>query len=419
MKSSCLKWCLLFSALVFWQCSKEEIVTDPEPGPGMIETLDCMQAPELCQLSLANNTFGIHIFRALHERDPRKNIFISPFSISTALAMTLNGAAGQTRDDMQQTMQLGDMEMATVNTAYQGLLTALPALDPEVDVLPANSIWYRNGYPVEEAFLDVNREYFFSEVNALDFTEPAAKDLINGWVDAKTNGLINKIIDEVPGNIVMYLINAIYFKGAWAKAFNPDDTYDTSFYLATGGETQVKMMSFGGVRLPYFATPEFHSVELDYGDEVFSMNIFLPKENVTMDAAVAALETFDWATFNDSYRSDSILFSMPRFKMEYEKTINEELIALGMGKAFMPGSADFSRISAGGGLYIDEVKHKAIIEVNEEGTEAAAVTSIGVVVTSVPTVPNVMVNRPFLFVIREKATNGILFIGKVMNPNES
>ena len=406
---------LLSFPMFLLHCSKDEIIVDPGAAP--VVTLDCTESPQVCQLSRANNAFGFHIFRKLHEAGPRENSFISPFSIGTALAMTLNGAAGQTRVDMHQTMQLGAMEMNDVNSAYQTLLTALPAMDPGVEVLPANSIWYREGYPVEEDFLNVNRQSFFSEVNAVDFTDPAAKDLINGWVDSKTRGLINKIIDEVPSNIVMYLINAVYFKGAWTKAFNPEDTYETPFYLASGGETQVKMMSFGGVRLPYFATSEFQSVDLDYGDGVFAMSIFLPNEDITMDEAIAAVESVDWEILADAYQRDSILFGMPRFKMEYEETLNEVLIALGMEKAFTPGVADFSKISAAGGLNIDQVKHKAFIEVNEEGTEAAAVTSIGIVETSVPTIPDVIVNRPFLFVIRDKATNGILFVGKMMNPN--
>ncbi len=258
-------------------------------------------------------------------------------------------------------------------------------------------------------------ENYNSEVTALNFGDPAALTTINGWVDQKTNGLIETILDEIPANAVMYLINAIYFKGAWRKEFDPQYTTDATFYLEDGTQQPIKMMTHGQTTLPYFTTSTFEAVDLAYADSIYSMSIFLPKVGVSVNDLANTLSESNWNTWLDSFQPQEMFFSMPKFKMTYKEKLNRSLADLGMGIAFGPG-ADFSGINGTGGLYIDEAIHKSFIEVNEEGTEAAAVTSIGVVETSVPSIPVFYADRPFLFTIRENKTGSILFFGKLMNP---
>ena len=282
----------------------------------------------------------------------------------------------------------------------------------------ANSIWYREGYPVRPEFLATNTDFFNSEVAELDFNDPMAKDIINGWVDEKTEGLIDKIVYNIPNNVVMYLINAIYFKGTWLRQFDPEKTFEAAFQLEDNGQTLVDMMTHGQTILPYFETEHFQAVDLAYGDSIFSMSIFLPKPDYSIDELVDELESASWNQWVNSFNDKELYFYLPKFEMEYEKKINRALVDLGMGIAFSD-AADFSDINGFGGLRIDEVRHKAFIEVNEEGTEAAAVTSVVMVETTAPAIPLFNANKPFLFVIHERKTNSVLFIGKMMNPNQN
>jgi len=332
------------------------------------------------------------------------------------LSMTLNGAAGDTKTAMQQTMRLSDWEIQQLNSAWSCLLEVLPQLDADVDVNIANSIWYKQGFTVRQEFLDANTQNYNSEVAALNFGDPAALTTINGWVDQKTNGLIETILDEIPANAVMYLINAIYFKGAWRKEFDPEYTTDATFHLEDGSQQPIKMMTHGQTTLPYFTTSTFDAVDLAYADSIYSMSIFLPKAGVSVNDLANILSESNWNTWLDSFQSQEMFFSMPKFKMEYKEKLNRSLTQMGMGIAF-GSNADFSGINGTGGLYIDEAIHKSFIEVNEEGTEAAAVTSIGIVETSMPSIPIFYADRPFLFAIRENKTGSILFFGKLMDPS--
>jgi serine protease inhibitor len=398
--------------LLFTQCTSEPAVNLPTELD-----FDCADNAAVCTLTNDNNQFGFDIFRKLHEEEPDDNIFISPLSISTALSMTLNGAKGQTFADMKNAMQIPDWDIAQLNEAYKLLLEVLPQLDNDVKMELANSIWYRTGFNVRQDFLDVNSSYYGSQVQDLDFSNPTAKDIINAWVNENTHGKIESIVDQIGGDVVMYLINAIYFKGAWLHEFDPDNTSEQPFYLADGSQVMVDMMSYGQTTLPFFQTENFMAADLAYGDSIFSMSIFLPKGNYPIGELVNDLESADWNTWVQNFEDTEMFFSMPKFKMEYEKKLNRPLSDLGMSVAFTD-FADFSGINGTGGLRIDEVRHKSFVEVNEEGTEAAAVTSVVIVETSVPLIPDFRADKPFLFVIRDKKTNSVLFIGKMMNPVE-
>jgi len=405
---------LLGALLLFSQCNKENDIKDP----ALVAGLDCEENAEACQVSSANTEFGFNLFRELHEDAPDDNIFISPLSVATALSMTVNGAEGQTRADMMATLEQEGLSLEQVNEGFKQLLTLLPALDPEVQLLLANSIWYRQGFPAKPPFLAANQDYYDSEVAELNFADPQARVTINNWVKDNTQGLIESIVDgPIASNVVMYLINAVYFKGAWRYPFDPDLTHPTAFQLENGATTEVDMMNFGQDTLPYFENELFQAIDLAYADSAFTMSVFLPKPGHTVDEIISQMNNANWELWTQSFVNQELFFHFPKFKMKYEESLVKVLTDMGMGLAFAPGLADFTGI-ADASLNIDEVKHKAVIEVNEEGSEAAAVTSVVIVETSLPLIPAMYVDKPFVFAIRDAQANGILFIGKMMNPNE-
>jgi len=396
-------------ALFLALACKDEVA----PSPPL--DLTCISEQQVPELSRDNNAFGFDLLKKLQANDPDGNLFISPLSIAAALSMTLNGAAGDTKTAMQQTMRLSDWEIQQLNSAWSCLLEVLPQLDADVDVNIANSIWYKQGFTVRQEFLDANTQNYNSEVAALNFGDPAALTTINGWVDQKTNGLIETILDEIPANAVMYLINAIYFKGAWRTKFEAANTENADFFTLAGTE-QVQMMHIPASNFPYFSNDLFQAIDLPYGDSIYSMSVLLPKAGHDVNEVVAALNGGTWAQWLNAFQPQSVELFLPKFKMAYGKKLKRPLLDMGMGLAFSD-AADFSSMIQDGGVKIGEVIHKSFVEVDEKGTEAAAVTVVEIINTSVPIVPVIEANRPFLFVIRDNKTNSILFMGKMMNPN--
>ena len=367
----------------------------------------------------ANTRFGFNLFDEIRKTEQDENIFISPFSVSVALAMTLNGASGETQHAMTNTLQLQGLESESINVGYAGLHQTLLTSDPKVTLAIANSLWARQGVPFKQDFLQRNTEYFGAEVSAVNFMDPSTLTTINQWVNTNTNGKIQKILDEINLDTVLFLINAIYFKGTWQTEFDPSHTRDGIFQLATGAEKQVPMMTRTGDYAYYENHEEkFQAISLPYGDGGMSMYIFLPSPESDLTTFLSGLDTENWENWISQFHEKEVFLSMPKFKLEYEKTLNNPLQSLGMGIAFAPGSADFSRMAdletLGRNLYIGEVLHKAVVEVNEEGTEAAAVTSVGIRATSAP--PAFIANRPFFFAIRDNETKTVLFMGTVVDP---
>lgn len=368
----------------------------------------------------ADNSFGLKVFQAINQDEKNKNVFISPLSISMALGMTLNGANGATKEAMQHALELAGLSDQQINENYQSLIDLLVGLDPKVKFQIANSIWYRNDFAFKESFININKQYFYTKVAGLDFSNPQSANIINGWVDENTNGKIKKIVDQIEAHIVMFLINAIYFKGTWTYEFDKSQTQDDLFNLPDGSQKTVPMMTQSR-ELPYYENDQFQAVDLPYGDGLFSMTIILPAPDINAEDFLSALSAENWNQWTGSFSKRNGVLYFPRFKLEYEKLLNDALKSLGMAIAFDQNQADFTRMfdKVGGlNLFIDKVKHKSFVEVNEEGTEAAAVTSVEIGLTSVgPGSPFVMrVDRPFIFAIRESHSGTILFVGKIVNP---
>ena len=366
-------------------------------------------------LVLSNNAFGFDIFRKINVNEsPDKNVFISPLSISLALAMTYNGANGDTRTEMQNTLRFPDLQPEEINGYFQTLSNALLNLDPTVKLGIANSIWYRQGFDVLPDFLSVNKNYYNAEVRPLDFGDPASANTINHWVAEKTNDKITKVIDAISDDQVMFLINAIYFKGQWTYGFDKKATADGTFHTSPGIQSTIPFMHQKGA-FSYYANDSLQILEMPYGQENFSMIILLPGTGHSVAPLATGLTPEIWGDWLLNLSKTNVEITMPKFKFEYERTLNDDLKALGMVKAF--GDADFSYINTTEDLYINFVKHNSFVDVNEEGTEAAAVTVVGIVDTSAPVEPTFVpfvADHPFIFAIRETTTNTIIFMGKVV-----
>ncbi len=365
----------------------------------------------------ADRSFSIKMFKELAIGSKSENVFISPLSISTALGMTLNGAKGQTYDEMQSTLELGDMSLPEINEGYKSLTELLTTVDSKVQMDIANSVWSNQGFPVREEFSKNLTNYFDAESAELDFADPKSEDIINNWVEEKTNGKINKIVDGISRETVMFLINAVYFKGDWVYEFDPERTKERDFVKESGDIKKVEMMT-QKLSTDFYQDENIQMVDLPYGNGLFSMTLIRPKDET------APLDTFienDLSLANldnwyDSYEEDTVDIYLPKLELKYKEKLNESLSNMGMPTAFTE-MADLSNINGSGGLFISEVKHKTYLKLDEKGTEAAAVTSVGIQTTSAgPTNPVINFNRSYVMILREKQSDAILFIGKVGNP---
>jgi serine protease inhibitor len=389
--------------------------TEPNGPPAALTALPRELTAAERTISTTGNDFSLALFRQINRAQPQENVFVSPLSASMALGMTLNGAAGGTFDAMRGALSFGDASQQTINEGYKGLIALLGGLDKRTTFQLANSVWYRQGFSIEQSFLDATRTYFGADVKALDFaSKQSSLATINGWVNDKTNGKIPTIIDDIPPQEVAFLINAIYFKGSWRDAFDPAETQDAPFHTLGGSTQTVRLMHRTGrdhkVRL--YSTPDYQIADLPYGNDAWTMTVLLPNAGKDINAIIAGLTASEWTTLTGQLVDrDGVDVFLPKFKVTWERTLNDDLKALGMTVAFDPNAANFTKMSAAGGLYIDFVKQKTFVDVNEEGTEAAAATAVGIGLTSLP--PTFRVDRPFVFVIRERFSGTILFMGKI------
>jgi len=408
---------LLFAALSVFFLSCEDLGVQPKPGQDVRPLTEFEK-----RLVRTSNQFGLHLLRTVNQTEQDKNVFISPLSVAMALGMTLNGASGTTEEAMRSTLGFSGMTQEEINASYHNVLELLRNLDPKVEFNIANSIWHRLGFTVERDFIETNQRYFEAVVSGLDFSSSDAPKTINHWVDSSTKGKIKEIVpNPIPDYVVMYLINAIYFKGTWTYQFDKDKTSDAPFYLPNGTTRTTKQMQLRGT-LPYAETAMYQAIELPYGDSLFSMIVVLPKPGGSVEEFVNNLTNDSWSSLKDGLRAELGTIYLPKFKLEFEKALSDALKAMGMEIAFDARQADFRRISQqvyemGERLFISEAKHKTFVQVDEEGTEAAAVTSVEMGYTSVEPREFIMrVDRPFFFVITERSSETLLFVGKIVEP---
>lgn len=404
---------------------EEPSMAGPEVAP---DNVDDVAAPNIPALVQAHNRLGMLLFAHLlgGESALAENVFISPTSIALALSMAYNGADGATAEAMAEAMQAGALGRELVNLSSLALLQSLAGAESDdsaglgVQLDIANSIWHRDDVAVRKDFLQGNERFYQAFVSGLDFAAPSSVDAINGWVNDATHGLIPSVVEQLDPDLVMMLINAVYFKGDWTTPFNAAATRDMPFHLVDGNEAVLPMMYRSGM-MGYYADERMQAVRLPYGDdERLAMYVFLPHADVDFAAfsQTLTLADLELAFGGFSERNGELL--LPRMDLRYKAKLKEALGALGMDIAFSPGQAEFGRMLEGNGgrsLYLGDVLHQTVLKVDEEGTEAAAVTSIDVRLTSLPVYHfRLTVDRPFVLAIRDDSTGALLFVGAITDP---
>lgn len=392
---------------------------------------DNNDVPELNpQLLHANTRFSFDLFSSIHETRNDENVLISPMSVAMALAMVQSGASGETQQAIATTLRIPETDLGTANAFHAALLKHFQAFQPEggdesdaegenIQLAIANSLWGRDGIAFKASFLDHVQETFNAEISTLDFATPDAPNVINQWVSEKTQGHIPQIIDTINPDDVLFLINAIYFKGSWSMAFDPEQTIDRPFTLLDGTEVQLPLMT-QTAQFQYLENETFQAVQLPYGENKrFRMVIWLPSQENNWTDFLATLTADGWNTWQSQFVAQQGMVQLPKFTLDDTMSLNSALRSLGMAIAFDPNQADFSHLSDTPTL-ISQVNHRTFMDVTEAGTEAAATTSIGVSVTSVqtPVEPfEMVVDRPFTLGIYDSETSIFLFLGSVVNPS--
>jgi len=401
---------IILLTIPFTSCEKNNLDNLPdEPVP--IELTATQQ-----ELVESDNTFGFDIFKlVMQENSNVENVMISPLSISYALSMTLNGADGATRDSMMKALRYYNIDINDINNSYKDLTDKLMEIDKRVLMEIANSVWVEEKLRVKQSFIDALKEYFDAEVHDFSVSDPDIVDVINKWIEDHTHGKIKDMINELPADVAMLLINAIYFNGKWKYEFDEANTNDMPFYPEGGSQVDVPMMN-QEITAKINAAEEFILLELPYGQGNYVMDVILPDNGYTTSDIIPLLNSDDWNTWIEDMYNEDIDLYMPRFKYEFKTELKGVLTAMGMGLAFTPSAADFSNI-AEQDLFISKVLHQTFIETNEEGTEAAAATVVIIEFTSIPSGPiEVRLDKPFIYIIRETSTNSIVFMGKTGNP---
>jgi len=401
-------YALLFisTLALFASCEQEPIIK---------ETPKINLTKKSAEIIEADHAFGFELFREICRVSELENIMISPMSVSYALGMTYNGAAGTTLDAFNEVLHFGGLTNQEVNESYKDLMDQLLNLSEEVDFALANSIWYKEGYPVLEEFIKTNEDYFNAAIREADFSDPKTLDMINGWIEEQTNDKIKDMLDQIPEDVIMYLINAIYFNADWKYEFPKEDTYEGDFYLENGSEIAVDYMVIDG-DFQYTLMDDFTAVELPYSDSSFSMVVMLPHLESSISSLTESLNVDSWNSWFENSHRIGIRIVLPKFKYEFKDLLNDPLKALGLGVAFSD-NADFSRIVPDRSLSISRVIHQTFIDVQEEGTEAAAATIVEIKeLSSSGSMASFRANHPFLYLIKENSTGAIVFMGKVGRP---
>ena len=389
-------------------------VTGPGPSPALTALPRSLTAAEQ-DVHGAANAFSFALWSQINQTSRDSNVVVAPLSASFALGMALNGAATQTFDEMQSALQFGATPLADIDAGYKSLIALLTGLDPATTMQIANSIWYRNTFAFNQSFLSDDSNYFDATINPLNFDDVSGSlAAVNGWVNSKTHGKIPSIIDAIDPSNVMFLVNAIYFKGTWREPFDPGLTEASVFHAASGDEP-VSLMHREG-HTAYVETSAFQAVDLPYGDSAFTMTVVLPKPTTDVETVAASMTAATWQSLTAALTVRDVDLHLPKLTLSWQRDLIPDLKSLGMHAAFVNGGADFTRMSpAGKQLFISLLRQKTYVSVDELGTEAAAVTAVGISDTTVE-VPTLMrVDRPYLFVIRERLSGTVLFMAKIVS----
>ncbi|MGN7408276.1 serpin family protein [Sporosarcina sp. SAFN-010] len=371
------------------------------------------------KLSEPTNELGAQLVTKAEPNDDG-NVFVSPVSLLMALSMLQNGADGQTRDEIKDAMQVMGMDTESINRANASLLDHLQRSDEELKLKTANSIWVNDRFTLQEKFKQITQDYYLAEAQDMDITDSKSVDRMNEWVQQATNGKIDEIVQApLDDSLVMYLLNAVYFKASWSYPFNENATEDDDFKRTDGNLTKVPFMQLNE-ELPYLETDQFQAVSLPYGDEgKMTMDIYVPKEGQNLDDFLSSWTTENSTNWKGSFETRLGTVRLPKFQLDYEILLNDVLQELGMKQAFGEG-AELSKlvVEDENPLFVSKVLQKTYLSVDEKGTEAAAVTSIAMDTVSAPMGEpfQFTANKPFFITIRDKEADVLLFAGKIANP---
>jgi len=405
---------LILSIVIFNNCS-EILYNNDDSDPSSLNSI-----PK--SVTASQNNFAFELLKNVNSEQPDSNIFISPISASLALTMTMNGAAGETYQEMNKVLGYNPADREKLNASCKALINELYELSGGIEFNLANSIWLNDNFTLQEEFKNLNEEYFNAKIEALDFSQVEnCVDIINSWVEDQTEDKIKKLItnSDVTASTLMFLINAIYFKASWKYQFNEEKTRESEFYLNNGDNVQCQMMQMKE-EFHYYSNSGIQAIDLIYANDNYSMTILLPKNKNQLDSLLYNINSSELDNIIDNFKKDSVNLFMPKLELDYKKELKKNLIDMGMEKAFNTGQADFSKMvnEREDGIYIDKVRQKSFLKIEEKGTEAAAATVVTMdFATSIGGEKIYMrVNHPFLFFIRERRTGTVLFSGKIMEP---
>ena len=409
--------CLMVSmALNLTGCTASAQAVDLMAGisPGEVEGKDADESFRLSQMDLA-----LKLLRESVKKENEENLLISPLSVELALAMTANGAAGETRREME-TLLGGDLPLELLNEYLYTYIENLPNGDNS-KLHIANSIWYRDEedrLTVEEAFLQTNGDYYGAEVYKAPFDGQTVKD-INNWVSGETNGMIDSLVEEIPEDTIMYLINALAFDAKWADPYKKSEVGERTFYTMDGNEVPVEMMY--STEWQYLESPTATGFLKEYKGGSYTFAALLPKNGMDIYEYVYTMEPESLLAMLDEPKSEGGQAGLPKFTFDYEISLKGALEDLGMNEAFSGEKADFSSMahSTNGNIHISDVFHKTHIQIDEEGTKAAAATQVSIVEECAPVSEwSVILDRPFVFMILDRNTNLPVFMGIVLDPTK-
>lgn len=382
----------------------------PDVQPDNTPNLRLMSAAEM-QVSQETNNFAFDLFKSI-DGSPTDNSFISPLSVSLALGMVMNGASAETKQSIINTLDYSEFTAAEVNQAYHDLAELLLSMDNTVTLGIANSVWYSRDYKAKQEFVDVIQQQYDGKIQGLNFASEDAKKAINHWVSEKTNKKITDIIQQIRPEEVMFLINTLYFNGKWTFKFDKAQTHDAPFKNIDGTTETVRMMSAEKATVGLFQNQDVQVVDVPYGNKQFNFTIVAPFSDFNeVIKDLDASQLTDWLA---QANTEQVMLEIPRFKMTWQQDLRTTLISMGMRMQDFPELFDPAPARE---LEITRVVHQTYLDVNEDGVEAAAATKVGIgLVMAPPPPPRITIDRPFLFMIREKHSGAILFMGKLVNP---
>jgi serine protease inhibitor len=388
-------------------CTDDKTVTPNEVHPVVI--------PEA--IAAGTTDFAFDFFKNLQETQPTTdNLFVSPLGLHMALGMLLNGADGGTASEVLKSLKMEGVDLVTLNNTYKTLITDMPKADSKVEFQLANSIWAKEGIQLESVYSGLLKNSFNAEINTLPFDNNAIKR-INQWASDNTNGKIDKVIEEIDPDLVLFLMNAIYFKGDWQSKFDKNDTKDTPFKLENGTNKNVKMM-FQKSDFKLANTETYGALQMPYANGQFNITLILPKNSQEIGTVMNTLNLQTWNDLQkNKFNEFGVKVGLPRFKFKGKVDLNNTLSKMGFMKMFSD-AAEFGKITKSAALKVDFVKQDSYLGIDEKGTEAAAVTTIGFETTSVGpgSTPEFICDRPFGLIISENTSNTVLFMGRIMNP---